>query len=83
MPALRVIENAYALNTLENNEFDQIYHEHMFYFSIQSMQKALSMNGLKLVDIMISLIHGGSIVFVADKIERSTIRSDLLEKYLN
>lgn len=78
-----VIENAYALNTLENNEFDQIYHEHMFYFSIQSMQKALSMNGLKLVDIMISLIHGGSIVFVADKIERSTTRSDLLEKYLN
>ena len=27
-----VIENAYSLNTLENNEFDQIYHEHMFYF---------------------------------------------------
>ena len=67
-----MVENAYVLNTLENNEFDQIYHEHMFYFSIQSMQKALEMNGLRLKDIMISLIHGGSIVFVADHIKRNS-----------
>src|SRR5262245_498362 len=32
-----VIENAYGLNTVENNELDQIYHEHMFYFTIRSM----------------------------------------------
>ncbi len=78
-----VIENAYVLNTLENNEFDQIYHEHMFYYSIQSMQKALYINGLKLKDIMISLIHGGSIVFVADNIENNSKPSDSLEKHLN
>ncbi len=78
-----VIENAYVLNTLENNEFDQIYHEHMFYFSIQSMQKALSINGLKLIDIMISLIHGGSIVFIASNIQKVAKKSDSLEKYLN
>ena len=60
-----VIENAYALNTIENNEFDQIYHEHMFYFSIRSMNEAFKINGLQLHDVCLSLIHGGSIVFVA------------------
>ena len=54
-----------TLNTIENNEFDQIYHEHMFYFSIRSMTEAFKINGLQLHDVCLSLIHGGSIVFVA------------------
>jgi SAM-dependent methyltransferase len=60
-----VIENAYVLNTIENGEFDQVYHEHMFYFSISSMQALLRMHDMRLVDVTMSLVHGGSIVFVA------------------
>jgi SAM-dependent methyltransferase len=62
-----VIENAYALSTLANNEFDQIYHEHMFYFSIRSMARLMELNGFFLVDIMMAPIHGGSVVFIAQK----------------
>lgn len=62
-----VIENAYALNTIANNEFDQIYHEHMFYFSIRSMEALLRLHGMRLVDLFLSSIHGGSIVFVAQR----------------
>lgn len=62
---LVVIENAYLLSTIQNNEFDQIYHEHMFYYSIRSMKHLLQMHGLSLIDIHISQIHGGSIVFIA------------------
>jgi SAM-dependent methyltransferase len=62
-----VIENAYALNTIENNEFDQIYHEHMFYFSIRSMTTLLELHDLYLADILLAPVHGGSIVFVAKK----------------
>tara|TARA_B100000886_G_scaffold193073_1_gene132989 strand:- start:4111 stop:5328 length:1218 start_codon:yes stop_codon:yes gene_type:complete len=78
-----IIENAYVLNTLENNEFDQIYHEHMFYFSIQSMQKALSMNDLSLVDIFLSQIHGGSITFIAQHKNKIFETSNTLNKYLD
>ena len=60
-----VIENAYVLNTLENGEFDQVYHEHMFYFSIRSMKALLRRHNMHLVDVMMSLVHGGSIIFVA------------------
>jgi len=77
-----VIENAYALNTIENNEFDQIYHEHMFYYSIQSMTKVLEMNGFKLIDILISLVHGGSIVFIAKHISSKNSISNSLRTHL-
>jgi SAM-dependent methyltransferase len=62
-----VIENAYALNTVENNEFDQIYHEHMFYYSVRSMQTLLASHGMHLVDAFLTPVHGGSIVFIAKR----------------
>jgi len=62
-----VIENAYGLTTVENNEFDQIYHEHMFYFTIRSMKALLARNGMHLTGIFMAPVHGGSIVFVAKK----------------
>jgi novobiocin biosynthesis protein NovU len=62
-----VVENAYALNTVEHNEFDQIYQEHMFYFSIRSMQALLAKHGMHLVNVFMAAVHGGSIVFVAKK----------------
>ena len=63
-----VIENAYLLNTIENNEFDQIYHEHMFYYSIRSMKALLALHGMHVVDVLPVPIHGGSIVFLTKKI---------------
>lgn len=62
-----VIENSYLLNTIENNEFDQIYHEHMFYYSIRSMMSLLQTHKFRIVDVLISLVHGGSIIFVAKR----------------
>jgi C-methyltransferase len=60
-----IVENAYALNTVESNQFDQIYHEHMFYYSVHSMQALLARHGMHLVDALLTPVHGGSIVFIA------------------
>jgi SAM-dependent methyltransferase len=76
-----IVENAYALNTIENNEFDQIYHEHMFYFSIRSMAHLLAMHGMQLVDVVMSLVHGGSAIFVA-KVSGDATTSESTEQYL-
>lgn len=72
-----VIENAYVLNTIENAEFDQIYHEHMFYFSIRSMRTLLKRHGMRLVDVIMSLVHGGSIIFVAAKATGGGVRESV------
>src|SRR2546422_8377097 len=78
-----VVENAYVLNTIENNECDQIYHEHMFYYSIRSMQCVLGLHSMHVVDVLMSLVHGGSIIFVAKKKAAGDGVSESVAKYLS
>ena len=62
-----IIENAYAIDTFKNGEFDQIYHEHMFYYSVKNMENYLKSRQYDLNDILLTDIHGGSIVFISSK----------------
>ena len=62
-----VIENAYALDTFQNGEFDQIYHEHMFYFTALNIQKLMQRFDFELIDFFHTPIHGGSGVFICSK----------------
>jgi len=61
---LMIIENAYAINTLMNGEFDQIYHEHMYYYSLTSIAALYKSYGFELIDATVGDVHGGSIVAV-------------------
>lgn len=56
-----VLEFPYAIDFLENNEFDTIYHEHVFYFSLTALQPVFQRHGLQMVDAERLSIHGGSI----------------------
>jgi SAM-dependent methyltransferase len=58
-----VMENAYGLDTVLNGEIGQIYHEHMYYYTARSVARLFARNGLELVDLMPTDIHGGSMVF--------------------
>jgi len=62
-----LIENAYALDTFQNGEFDQIYHEHMFYFSALNISALMKKFDFELVDFSHSKVHGGSGVFICSK----------------
>jgi hypothetical protein len=46
-------------------QFDTVYHEHISFFCMNSMNQLLRRAGLKMVDAMRVAVHGGSIVFVA------------------
>ncbi len=48
----------------QRNEFDTTYHEHISFFSANSMQTLAERAGLVLTDIEITPIHGDSYVFV-------------------
>lgn len=60
-----LMENAYGLETLLKSEYGQIYHEHMFYFTVHAVQHLLSMHGMRLIDVQTAPVHGGSAVFFA------------------
>ena len=46
-----------------NYQFDTIYHEHLSFFSIESMIYLLNECNMKLIDIILKPIHGGSYIF--------------------
>jgi 2-polyprenyl-3-methyl-5-hydroxy-6-metoxy-1,4-benzoquinol methylase len=61
-----------------NNEFDTIYHEHINFFNINSMNELSKRAGLNLLDVFKTPIHGNSYVFVLSK----TINKDYYIKNL-
>lgn len=63
---LLVVQTSQA-NMYSNNEFDTIYHEHVSFFTIQSMAAAAKAAGCTLVNIYKTDIHGVSYVFEIKK----------------
>lgn len=60
-----VLEFPYFLRTAQTNQFDQIYHEHYFYWLITPLAKLFSEYGLSIVSITEHPIHGGTIRVVS------------------
>lgn len=55
------IEVPYLARMIEDCQFDTIYHEHVFYFSLLSVEAALSRYGLSVYDVDLLPTHGGSV----------------------
>jgi hypothetical protein len=61
-----VLEFPYGIDFLEKNEFDTIYHEHVFYFTLAPLVPLLERHGLDLWRVERVPIHGGSLrVFIS------------------
>lgn len=56
-----VIEVPYLLNLINHCEFDTIYHEHVFYFSLLPLQQLFTRHQLVISDVDEIDIHGGSL----------------------
>jgi len=54
-------ESHYLMSLLETVQYDTIYHEHLRYYSLHSMQYLLSMHGLEVIHAKKIPTHGGSI----------------------
>lgn len=61
-----IVEFAYAVDTVDHTEFDQVYHEHKCYFSLTSFKNLCARFGLAVARVERLSIHGGSLrVFLA------------------
>lgn len=52
---------------IKNNEFDTIYHEHISFYNINSMNELCNRVGLNLIDVVKCPLHGNSYIFVISK----------------
>jgi hypothetical protein len=57
-----VVQFLYMKSIMENLAFDQIYHEHLLYYTLETIQVLLGRHGLEMFDAYLAPIHGGSIV---------------------
>jgi len=74
-------EDPYILDIVEKTSFDQIYDEHVFYFSGLSVSRLAERHGLRLIHMEAQNVHGGSMRYYLKKKDVSGISTDV-ERHL-
>jgi 2-polyprenyl-3-methyl-5-hydroxy-6-metoxy-1,4-benzoquinol methylase len=57
-----VVQFLYMKRIVENLAFDQIYHEHLLYYNLNTIEVLLNRHGLEMFDAYVAPIHGGSVI---------------------
>ena len=72
-----VFEESYWRDMVAGNNFDQIYHEHVFYWTVRALEKLFRLHDLPIDDVEFNKSQGGSIrVFVRNTPGESRGRVD-------
>jgi methylation protein EvaC len=59
-----IFEDPYLGDIVERTSYDQIYDEHVFYFSVKSISFLADYHGLEVIDVLPQQVHGGSMRYV-------------------
>lgn len=55
------VQAIYLGGMIENCAFDQVYHEHLCYYTLRSLKSLLAQHELEIFDVSLVSIHGGTI----------------------
>lgn len=66
-------EQSYMPSMLRLNSYDTICHEHLEYYSLSVVKIILEMAGLRLVDVGMNAVNGGSFAVTAAKVSNKSI----------
>ncbi|MCK9429639.1 MAG: class I SAM-dependent methyltransferase [Candidatus Omnitrophica bacterium] len=55
------LEFPYILTTLANDNYDQVYHEHVYYFCLQNIIDITKQEGLKVINVSYHDMHAGTL----------------------
>ena len=69
-------EQSYMPSMLRTNSYDTICHEHLEYYSLGVVKLILERAGLRLVDVMMNAINGGSFAVTATKASNKSIKAN-------
>lgn len=70
-------EQSYMPSMLRTNSYDTICHEHIEYYSLGVVTKILEAAGLKLLDVVMNNVNGGSFAVTATKMSNSSKKVNL------
>ena len=66
-------EQSYMPSMLRLNSYDTICHEHLEYYSLQVVQRILAAADMKIVDVAMNNVNGGSFAVTAAKVANKSI----------
>lgn len=69
-------EQSYMPSMLRLNSYDTICHEHLEYYSLRVVEKILAAAGLKIIDVTMNNVNGGSFAVTAAKNQNRTLRAN-------
>jgi len=75
---LFIFEEPYLGSMFKKVSYDQIYDEHIFMFSINSVKKVFSLFDLELIDVFPQETHGGSMRYIVGRKNEHTISSNVI-----
>jgi methylation protein EvaC len=79
---LFIFEEPYLGDIIQKASFDQIYDEHVFYFSLHSLKHLFEMYEMEIIEVAPQNVHGGSMRYtVAQRGKRKTV--PIVHEYLD
>jgi hypothetical protein len=69
-------EQSYMPSMLRMNSYDTICHEHLEYYSLAVVKTILEKSGMRLVDVVMNSVNGGSFAVTAAKVSNKSIKSN-------
>ena len=69
-------EQSYMPSMLRLNSYDTVCHEHLEYYSLSVVKTILEMAGLRLVDVGMNAVNGGSFAVTATKVSNTSIQAN-------
>ena len=77
------LEFPYILTTLANDNYDQVYHEHVYYYCLQNIVDLLRQEGMRVINVSYHDIHAGTLRVLSVK-ESSRRQTDgTIRTFLN
>jgi hypothetical protein len=78
-----MVEVPHLLPFYENLEYDTVYHEHLCYFSVRTLQTLGTMCGLEVIDVEEVAIHGGSVLVTFQPIGGPRFATPAVERMID
>lgn len=69
-------EQSYMPSMLRMNSYDTICHEHLEYYSLRTVQAILTAAGMRIVDVAMNNVNGGSFAVTAVKQSNKAVRAN-------
>lgn len=77
------LEFPYWLTTMLTDNYDQVYHEHVYYYLLNNVIDLFSQEGLKIINVSYHPIHAGTLRVISAKNESNLDPDDSIDSFLN